>query len=153
MLSVRAETAVLPEPATTMAEMRALQAGQKVYRAINIQDEWGKITGLGPVVPQAGLAVRRDFDEANPDLVVAIQTAIETTRPKVMAQPMEAAQAASDPLGMPAPVLAKSIPHSALSADRAASLRPQFQAMYIAVADVEPRAIGGKLPDEGFCRL
>lgn len=153
LLSGRAETAVLPEPATTMAEMRALQAGQQVYRAINIQDEWGKITGLGPVAPQAGLAVMKDFDVANPGVVEAIQSAIEATLPKVMANPMEAAKAAADALGMPAPVLAKSIPHSALSADRAASLRPQFEAMYKAVAEVEPRAIGGKLPDDGFYRL
>jgi ABC-type nitrate/sulfonate/bicarbonate transport systems, periplasmic components len=153
LLSGRAETAVLPEPAATMAEMRALQAGQEVYRAINIQEEWGKITGLGPVAPQAGLAVMRDFDEATPGVIEAIQSAIEATLPKVIANPMEAAKAAANALGMPAPILAKSIPHSALSADRASSLRPQFEAMYKAVADVEPRAIGGQLPDDGFYRL
>lgn len=153
LLTGRAEAAVLPEPATTMAEMRALQAGQQVFRAIDLQAEWGKLTGLGPVVPQAGLAVMADFDAANPGAVEAIQAAIEAILPEVLADPGAAAASAAGALGMPAPILAKSIPHSALVADRARALRPAFEAMFAAVAEVEPRAIGGGLPDEGFYRL
>lgn len=153
LLTGRADAAVLPEPATTMAEMRALQAGRQVLRAIDIQADWGKITGLGPMVPQAGLAVTTDFDADHPGAVEAIQAAIEATLPKVLADPLAAAATAADPLGMPAPILAKSIPTSALTAAPASSIRPAFEAMYQAVADVDAAAIGGKLPDSGFYRL
>lgn len=57
LLTGRAEAALLPEPATTMAEMTALQAGIAVTRAIDIQAEWGRLTGVGRRVPQAGLAL------------------------------------------------------------------------------------------------
>ncbi|MFI0397104.1 ABC transporter substrate-binding protein [Paracoccus jiaweipingae] len=153
LLSGKADCAVLPEPATTMAEMRALQAGQQVTRAIDIQAEWGKLTGLGPVVPQAGLGVMEAFDTAHPGAVEAIQDAIAATLPKVLADPGAAAKSASRTLGMPAPVLAKSIPHSALVATPARKARPAFEAMFSAVSEVDPRAIGGKLPDDGFYRL
>lgn len=153
LLTGKAECAVLPEPATTMAEMRALQAGQEVTRAIDIQAEWGKLTGLGPVVPQAGLGVMDEFDTANPGVIEAIQSAIAATLPKVLADPDAAAKSASETLGMPAPILAKSIPHSALVATPASEARPAFEAMFKAVTDVDARAIGGKLPDDGFYRL
>jgi NitT/TauT family transport system substrate-binding protein len=153
LLTGRAEAAVLPEPATTMAEMRALQSGQQVFRAIDIQAEWGRITGLGPRVPQAGLAVMERFDAAHPGAVEAVQAGLEAALPAVLADPEAAAAAATGALGMPAPILAKSIPHSALATDRASTIRPAFEAMFAAVAEVDARALGGKLPDDGFYRL
>ncbi|SMH57522.1 ABC transporter substrate-binding protein [Maritimibacter sp. HL-12] len=153
LLTGRADAAVLPEPATTMAEMRALQAGQQVFRAIDLQAEWGRITGLGPLVPQAGLAVTRDFDAAHPGAVEALQAAIAATLPEVLANPEAAAASATEPLGMPAPILAKSIPTSALIAEPARGIRPAFEAMFAAVAEVDAAAIGGDLPDAGFYRL
>lgn len=153
LLAGKADAAILPEPATTMAEIRAKMAGQQIFRAINIQAEWGKLTGLDAVIPQAGLGVMSDFDNAHPGLVEAIQTAIASTLPKVLADPEAAAASASETLGMPAPVLARSIPHSALVATPASQARPAFEAMFRAVADVAPKAIGGKLPDDGFYRL
>lgn len=153
LLTGRAEAAVLPEPATTMAEMRALQAGQQVFRTIDIQAEWGRITGLGPRVPQAGLAVMDRFDTAHPGAIEAVQAALEASLPEVLANPEAAAASATQALGLPAPILAKSIPHSALVTDRASTIRPAFEAMFTAVAEVDAKALGGKLPDDGFYRL
>lgn len=153
LLTGRAEAAVLPEPATTMAEMRALQTGQQVFRTIDIQAEWGRITGLGPRVPQAGLAVMDSFDAAHPGATEAIQRALEATLPAVLATPEAAAASSTGALGLPAPILAKSIPHSALATERARTIRPAFEAMFRAVAEIDPKALGGRLPDDGFYRL
>jgi NitT/TauT family transport system substrate-binding protein len=132
LLSGRAEAAVLPEPAGTMAAMRAAQEGRAMHRVIDMQAEWGKITGLGRSIPQAGLGVTQAFHEQNPEA---------------------AAASAADALGMPAPVLAKSIPHCALIATPASVARPALEAMYRAVAETDPAIIGGKLPDDGFYLL
>ncbi len=153
LLTGRADAAMLPEPAATMAEMRALQAGQQVFRAVDLQAEWGKITGLGRQLPQAGLAVMAEFDDANPGAVEAVQAALAATLPEVLSAPAVAAASASPALGLPAPILAKSIPRSSLSVTAASHIRPAFEAMFKAVAEVEPKAIGGKLPDDGFYRL
>ncbi|WP_444464704.1 ABC transporter substrate-binding protein [Rhodobacter capsulatus] len=153
LLSGRAEAAMLPEPATTLAEMRALQAGQQLFRVLDLQAEWGKITGLGPALPQAGLAAMPDFDTAHPGAIEAIHAALAATLPEVLAAPDLAAASASPALGLPAPILAKSIPRSALTVTPARQLRPAFEAMFTAVAEVDPKAIGGHLPDDGFYRL
>jgi NitT/TauT family transport system substrate-binding protein len=153
LLSGRAEAAVLPEPAGTMAAMRAAQEGRAMHRVIDMQAEWGKITGLGRSIPQAGLGVTQAFHEQNPEAAAALQAAIAGILPDVLAQPEAAAASAADALGMPAPVLAKSIPHCALIATPASVARPALEAMYRAVAETDPAIIGGKLPDDGFYLL
>ncbi|WP_415182330.1 ABC transporter substrate-binding protein [Phaeovulum sp.] len=153
LLTGRADAAVLPEPATTMAEMMALQSGKRVYRAIDMQLEWGKITGLGRSVPQAGLGMTDAFRAAYPDALVEIQAAIAGVLPGVLANPVAAAAAAAGPLGMPAPILAKSLPHCALVATPASAARPALEAMFSEVAMHDPRIIGGHLPDDGFYLL
>ena len=82
-----------------------------------------------------------------------MQAALVATLPQVLADPGGAAASAADALGMPAPVLAKSIPHCALTATPAGAARPALEAMFAAVAEADAAIIGGKLPDDGFYLL
>lgn len=149
LLSGRAEAAVLPEPAATLAEIR----GEGIRRAIDMQTEWGRLTGLGRSIPQAGLGIAESFATAHPEAVEAIQRVIETATAEVNADPAAAAANASAALGTPAEVLARSIPHCALVATRASDARPALEAMYRLVAETDPRIIGGRLPDGGLYLL
>lgn len=153
LLTGRADAAVLPEPAATMAEMKAAQEGKSVTRVIDMQAAWGEITGAGASIPQAGLGVTADFTAAHPEAPAAIQSILAEVVESVIADPVAAAASAADLLGMPAPVLARSIPHSALTATPASEARPALEAMFTAVADSDPRIIGGALPDDGFYLL
>lgn len=153
LLTGRADAAVLPEPATTMAEMLALQAGRAVHRAIDIQAEWGRITGFGRSVPQAGLGMTDTFRDVHPEALAEIQAVIARAVPEVLSDPAGAAAGVAGMLGMPAPVLARSVPHCALVATPARAARPALEAMFSEIAGHDPRIIGGKLPDDGFYLL
>lgn len=153
LLAGRIDAALLSEPVATMVGLRARQAGQSMVRAVDIQAEWGAITGLGPVAPQAGLAVTRGFAQAHGDLIAPLQAVLVAATAAVLADPGAAASAASGPMDQPAPVLAASIPHCNLTATPATEARPAIEAMLGLMASADPAIIGGSLPDAEFYAL
>ncbi len=153
LLAGRIDAAVLSEPVATVALMRAKQAGAVMVRAIDLQAEWGIVTGLGPVVPQAGLAVTQAFSAAHADLIAPLQAALVAATAEVLADPATAAGHASGPLEQPEPMLAASIPHANLTATPASQARPQLEAMFALMGQVDPALFGGKMPDDGFYAL
>jgi NitT/TauT family transport system substrate-binding protein len=153
LLSGRIDAAVLSEPVATVALMRAQEAGAALVRAIDLQAEWGAVTGLGPIVPQAGLAVTKAFSASHGDLIAPLQAALVAATAEVLADPATAAGHASGPLEQPAPMLAASIPHANLTATPASQARPQLEAMFDLMGQADPALFGGKMPDDGFYAL
>lgn len=121
-----------------------------LVRAIDIQAEWGAITGLGPVVPQAGLAVTDRFAAGHADLIAPLQSVMEAATAGVLADPKVAAGQAGPHLELPAPILAASIPHANLVATPASQARPALEAMFALMAGTDAAILGGGLPDDGF---
>lgn len=150
LLAGRADAAFLSEPAASAALMRAAAGGRTLRRAIDVQAEWGRLTGLAPSIPQAGLGVSAAFLARAPDTVAAVQAALEASAAQVAADPASAARIVAPLLGQPEPVLAASIPMSRLTATPARAARPALEAMLAAIAARDPRAIGGGMPDDGF---
>lgn len=153
LLAGRIELALLSEPFSTVAILRAKEAGQNLARVIDIQKEWGKLTGLGVMAPMAGLAVTKGFGEANADLIAPLHALLAKATKAVLADPAAAAANVSGPLELPVPVLAASIPHSALVARPAGSIRAEIEAMLSLMAETDAAIIGGKLPDDSFYAL
>lgn len=150
MLAGRVDAALTAEPSTTAGILRARQAGGNLRRAIDLQVAWGEMTGAAPVLPQAGLAVTQRFHDAHgatlPELLVALERATED----VLSKPEAAAANATDVLGMPAPLLVASIPHSNLVARPAIEARDDIERMLNAMAGDDMVRIGGQLPDDAF---
>ncbi|WP_116653230.1 ABC transporter substrate-binding protein [Pelagibacterium sediminicola] len=153
LLAGQIEVALLSEPFSTVAISRGKEAGLELARVIDIQKEWGGQTGLGAIVPQAGLAVTKGFSDNNADLIAPLHELLAQTTDAVIADPAAAAANASGPLELPAPVLATSIPHSALVARPAGSIRAEIEAMLSLMAQSDAAIIGGQLPDDGFYAL
>lgn len=150
LLAGRVEASLTAEPSTTAGVLRGAEAGQPVRRAIDIQQAWGEMTGAASVLPQAGLAVTQVFTETYGEALPAILSAIESTTAAVLDDPRAAARSATEALGLPAPVLAASIPHSNLVARMASSARGDIEEMLAAAAGTDLARIGGRLPDDGF---
>lgn len=150
LLAGRVEAALTAEPSTTAAVLQGRQAGKDIRRVINLQEAWGAMTGATPVVPQAGLAIVNAFLDENGEVVPAILSALETATAEVRADPATTAKNATDALGMPAPLLAASIPHSNLVARPASEARADVERMLTAMAGEDMARIGGKLPDDAF---
>lgn len=153
LLAGRVDAAVLAEPVATVATMRAKQAGESLARVVDLQVAWGAVTGLGPIVPQAGLAVTKGFAEAHGDLIEPLHAALVASTGEVLANPQVAAEAAAEALEMPAPMLAASIPNCNLTATKATEARKPLEAMFNLMQSGNADILGGKLPDDGFYAL
>jgi len=150
LLAGRVDAALTAEPATTAAILRGRTGGRDIRRAIDLQAAWGAMTGAAPVVPQAGLAVSGEFLQTHGTAMAAILAALATATEGVLADPAGAARDASAILGMPAPLLAASVPHCNLVARPAAQARADVERMLAAMTGEGMTAIGGRLPDAGF---
>jgi NitT/TauT family transport system substrate-binding protein len=146
----RVEAALVPEPAASAAIVRGGLAGKTIHRVIDLQVEWGRMTGADRIVPQAGLIVTDSFREANAAAIEAIQQGLVRAADDVNAHPARAASNAAGPLQMPWPVIEKSVPYCNLVATPARDARAHVEAVLQAMADVNPGYIGGRLPDTAF---
>lgn len=150
LVTGRADTALLPEPAASAAILRAGMAGKTVTRVLDIQQAWGAATGLATVLPQAGLGVSSAFLAEHPATVEALHDALTKATASVNADPARAANDAAAPLGLPWPVIEQAIPHSNLVAQRASAVREPMEAVFRALAEFDPKIIGGTLPAADF---
>ena len=153
LLAGQIDAALLSEPASTVAIMRGVPAGRHLARVLDLQEEWGRLTGGAPVLPQAGLAATQVFLDRGRELLPRLQAVLEQATAAVLADPVRAASDATAALEMPAPVLALSIPHSRLAARPASQSRPALESMLSLMAKGDPAIIGGQLPDDGFYLL
>jgi NitT/TauT family transport system substrate-binding protein len=150
LLAGRADAAFVSEPAATAAVLRSQGGPAPLRRAFDVQAEWGRLTGLAPAIPQAGLAASAAFAETQAERVERVAAALEASAVAVNADPAAAARLAAPLLELPEPVLAASIPHARLVATRARAARPLIEPMLAALAARDPRTIGGRMPDDGF---
>lgn len=148
LLAGRIETALVPEPAASAAIFKAKAAGKTVYRAFDMQSEWGAVTGLGPVMPQAGLAFSAGFLADQADKVPLLLDGLKRATDAVNADPARAASHAASALELPWPVIEQAVGPSNLVATPAREARPAIEALLKAVAGVNPAMIGGRLPDD-----
>lgn len=150
LLAGRVDAALTAEPSTTAGVLRGREAGQDIRRVIDLQTAWGEMTGDAPVLPQAGLAITQGFLDANGDAVALILSILEAATADVLSDPAQAAADATKALGLPAPLLAASIPHSNLVARPAAEARADVERMLNAMAGPDMARIGGSMPDDAF---
>ncbi len=147
LLAGRVDAALTAEPGTTAELLKGKKAGKTIRRGINIQTAWGEMTGGAPVLPQAGLAVTQSFLDSNGDSLPALLAALSQATAEVLADPKTAAAHASKTLGMPAPLLAASVPSCNLVARSAHESRGDIERM---LGAMDLAKIGGTLPDDGF---
>ncbi|MFV0358735.1 ABC transporter substrate-binding protein [Tropicimonas sp.] len=150
LMTGRADCALLPEPAISAAILMGGLRGVTLTRAVDVQEAWGALTGGEPSIPQAGLAVTGQFLEEHAALMPALETAVAAMAQSALADPAAAGAQASAALGLPAQVIAASIPHSRLGAWPAREMREPVERMLSLMAEVDPQKIGGHLPDDGF---
>ncbi|ABV92239.1 putative sulfonate/nitrate transport system substrate-binding protein [Dinoroseobacter shibae DFL 12 = DSM 16493] len=150
MLAGQVDAALTAEPSTTAAVLRGREAGKQIRRAINLQAVWGEMTGAAPVLPQAGLALTPTFLDTYGDAVPALLAALEQATADVLANPEAAAAHATEALGLPAPLLAASIPNSNLVARPANEARADIERLLAAMAGPDLARIGGAMPDDAF---
>ncbi|MEE4218198.1 MAG: PhnD/SsuA/transferrin family substrate-binding protein [Xanthomonadales bacterium] len=149
-LAGRGDVALMHEPAATAALLRAAREGMPVFRALDIAEVYGQHTGRGPRIPQVGLAVSREYLEASPGVVAAAHRACIEATAQVLADPEEAAAATSPLLGLPAPVIAKSLPHVHLDVVSAHDAKDDITLYFKNLMALDPGIVGDAIPDDDF---
>ena len=150
LLSGRVSHAVLPEPAATASLLRGRKAGHRLVRALSLQESWGEATNGPAAIPQAGTVVRESLLQDLPELPAKLNAAIARSTEWVVDNPADAGRLAAAYLGVQAPVIERSIPHSNFRLRGAADAREEIERFYSVLAEASPAIIGGKLPDASF---
>lgn len=150
LLAGRVSVALASEPAATAAIMRGLQGGVEVHRAIDLQKEWGRVTGRAPRLPQAGVMVTEQLVERHPQLIAAIAAGLRRSTEWVGNNPASAGRLGAGYLDLKAPIIERSLEWSNLTADSAAEARADLEAMFAMLAESNPAVIGGRMPESRF---
>lgn len=149
-LSGRGDVAVLHEPAATAALLKARQAGLPLFRAFDVTEVYGKHTGRGPRIPQVGLAVSEAFLDAHPEVVKAAHAACVAAGAWVLANPEAAGALSTAALGLPAPVIAKSLPFVHIDVKTARESQADIETYFDCLMSIDPGVVGGKKPAAAF---
>jgi NitT/TauT family transport system substrate-binding protein len=149
-LAGRGDVAVLHEPAATALILRADREGIAVFRALDVTELYRRYTGRAPGIPQVGLAASARMLETAPEVVAAAHAACVEAGAWVHAHPDEAGAATGPALGLPAAVIARSLPHVHLDVVSARQAREDIEIYFRHLMDLAPGIVGGRLPDAGF---
>ncbi len=145
----RVDAALVSEPAATAAVVRGARDGLPIRRAIDIQQEWARVTGRSPRIPQVGLAVTAEV-ASKPEVLAALQQGLLSARQWIVDNPASAARMGAEHMGLMAPIVEKSIATSNLAATAAKEAREELEFFFSTLAADSPAIIGGKLPDGAF---
>ncbi len=149
LLSGRASTVLLPEPAATAAEMKGKMAGKQLTR-IEYQGEWEKVSGSKLFLPLGGTMCQASLADEHPDVEQAVQGGIGEAIEWINSHPADAAKAFAGMFGLKAPVMQKSLERFPIRRQTARAARKDLEFYYKALMEMSPKLTGGKLPDDAF---
>ncbi len=146
IISGQAAIAMVPEP-----NVSAVTAQNKDVRvALSMNTEWEKVADEGSKLMMGCVAVRKDFLENNKAAVDAFLTEYKASIEKTA--DVEATAALCETYGIipKAAIAKKAIPNCQLTFVAGADMKQQIAGYYQVLFDSNPKAVGGKLPDDAF---
>jgi len=145
----KADTAILSEPPATAAILMAGKAGRTLRRAFDLNAVWGKHQGRARI-PMAGIALHQSLIDDAPEVLAALRGGLAAAKDRVLADPPAAAALAERTMQMRAPVFEAAFSHLNIDLVSAAAAKAELIAFYSALLDLEPDAIGGRLPPDDY---
>jgi NitT/TauT family transport system substrate-binding protein len=149
-LAGRGDVAILPEPAATTALVKAKQAGQTLHRTLDVTEIYGRKTGRGARIPQAGLCVSEALLARDPAGVAAVAAACHDAAAWIAGDPAAAGALGAGFLGLPAAIVQASLPQFRLDVVDAADARADLELYFSNLMTLSPDIVGGRLPDARF---
>jgi NitT/TauT family transport system substrate-binding protein len=145
----RATTAILSEPPATAAIMMAAKEGKTLKRAFDLNEVWGKHKGKARI-PMAGIALHASLVDEAPELMAALKAGLVPAKTRVLADPAAAAKLAERTMEMRPQIFEKAFPKFSIDVVSARAAKDELVAFYSTLLDLEPDAVGGKLPPDDF---
>lgn len=146
------QAAVLSEPWVAIAIETSKQKKREkpLYRAMDLQEEWGALIGPKPRIPLVGFFVTDQLAAEHPETVAALEASLSEAVSWAAANPDAAAAIASELSRQPAEVMADSLAHTQIEAIPANQVREELDIFFNVLYDFNPELVGGALPDESF---
>ncbi len=149
----QSDTVLLAEPATSMVMRKTGSfplklVAPEIKRVLNIEDEWGRVTGTTNKLPIAGIATFADMDEHTKKRVdEEYKKALEWYKQN----PKEAAELTAKYLKMfDKEVIEDSIGFVKLEYKNAQDSKEECERFFSEILEIEPKLIGKKLPESEF---
>lgn len=145
-----ASWAVMPEHVASVAQMKMKKQGINLTRALNLQEEWAKVTGGEARFPMAGLVMPGKLVDEHPELVKAIREEVSATVAKANAGDADTIAAIAQKYQLPEELVKGVLPRLQLDVVPAAKARAEYEDFLTRLGEDNPKIYGGKLPDDKF---
>lgn len=144
--SGEAEVAMVPEPNVTSIVAK----NSEVRVALNMTEEWDKVTDNGSKLMMGCVIVRNAFAQEHPEAVEAFLTEYEASIQS--AEDVDTTAALCETYGIiPKAAIAKqAIPRCNLTFVSGDAMMNQIKGYYDVLYAANPKSVGGKLPDDAF---
>ncbi len=150
LLAGQIKNALLIEPVSSMVISKGKRKGMRFKRVIDLQKELGKIDGWKNRFPNAGVAALPSVLE-RPEVVEAFASAYEKAVQWTVKNPAQAAKLAAKYVpGVDAAAFEQSLMYTDFQAIRSSAVKDEMETMFKAFLQLNPKSVGGKLPDNGF---
>ncbi len=150
LLAGRVDHALMIEPAAALAIMKAKQKGLEFTRVIDLQKEYAGLVGSDRGVPNAGVAVLPRIKK-NRAVVDAFLAAYDASVQWTNEHPEEAAALAARHIqGVNAKAFAAALQYTDFRSVSGVDSRGDLEVMFNKFIEMNPKSIGGKLPDAGL---
>ena len=147
MASGEAKICMLPVPHATTVLMK----NPSVRVALDITDEYDKVTEDESVLTMGCVVARTDFIKEHPQTVAKFLENYENSIGKVVSDPKAASElVAKYEITGSAPVAEKAIPDCNLVCIKGENIKTAVDGYYKILFDADPKSVGGKLPDDNF---
>ena len=145
MISNNANIAMVPEPMVT----NILMKNENVRIALSLNDEWNKVSENSKLVTGV-LVGRTEFLDDNQELIPVILDSYKSSIEKANAD-VKATATLTEKYGIIAAAIAENaIPNCNLQYIDKEGLKADLSGYLETLFEINPKSIGGKMPDEGF---
>lgn len=141
-----APVALLPEPKVTVVKSQ----NSGIRTAIDLSAEWDRISPAGSLA-QGCIIARTDFINSHPEQITAFLDEYSVSVGFVGADPKAASELIAQAGIIPKAAIAeKAIPNCNIKYIDGDEMKNALSAFYGILFDVEPKSVGGTLPDDGL---
>lgn len=152
LLAGKGKHAVMIEPAAAVCIIKAKQKLLDFKRVIDIQKEYGKATNSNPRLPNAGVAVLPNTLE-NKELVDEFLKVYDKSVKWVINNPRKGSLLAAKYVkGVDPAAFEQALKYTIFESISSKNSKKELEIMFKKFMDLNPKSIGGKLPDRGFYR-
>jgi len=150
LIAGQGDAGVFAEPQASSVVAKAQQQNLNMVYNLDFTEAWGQVTGQPPRFPQAGISILSRLQNDHPDVVEVIQTELRNSLDWIAQNPTAAAALGAKYMEIPPAVIEQSLQNNRFEYVPAVEARPELEEFYQALMQVNPKLLGGQLPNAEF---